>query len=198
MVHAHGLLRGRPRDADREQAICDSAVALLAEVGYERMTVDAVAAHAHASKATIYRRWPGKPQLVVDAMRRRGGSGAPVDTGTLRGDLLELMRQAAIAGSEDVDLLSGLISAMRADEELAEQVRTSVIEGKRCSTRDIVQRAIDRGELRPDVDPDLVHEVAPALVFFRVLVCGEPADEAFCAHVVDDVVLPLLHRPCSS
>ena len=72
----------------RDAAICDATLALLLEVGYDRMSMDAVAARAHASKATIYRRWPGKQELVLDAVRARGvGLTVAEDTGSLRGDL---------------------------------------------------------------------------------------------------------------
>ena len=80
----------------RDAAICDATLALLAEVGYDRMSMDAVAARAKASKATIYRRWPGKQELVLDAVRSRApGMAVPEDTGSLRGDLLATYRSAA-------------------------------------------------------------------------------------------------------
>src|SRR5579863_5183615 len=84
---------GRPRDDAREQAILDAAIDLLAEVGYEAMSIEAVAVRAKSSKATIYRRWPGKAELVADAIRRRTEptlADLP-DTGSLRGDLLALV-----------------------------------------------------------------------------------------------------------
>src|SRR5262245_37799618 len=85
--------RPRGRGEEREQAIIDATVCLLAEIGYEAMTMDAVAARARASKATIYRRWPGKPQLVGDALRRCGpGPKAEIPhTGSLRGDLIAML-----------------------------------------------------------------------------------------------------------
>ena len=79
----------------RDAAICDAALALLVEVGYDRMSMDAVAARARASKATIYRRWPGKQELVLDAVRSRGaGLTVAEDTGCLRGDLVATYRSA--------------------------------------------------------------------------------------------------------
>src|SRR5919201_4334058 len=85
--------RGRPRDPRRRRAILDAAMALIAEVGYDRMTIDAIAARSGASKPTLYRRWPhGKPELVADAIReRRAEGGEPPETGSLRGDLLALV-----------------------------------------------------------------------------------------------------------
>ena len=116
----------------RDAAICDATLALLLEVGYDRMSMDAVAARAHASKATIYRRWPGKQELVLDAVKARGvGLTVAEDTGSLRGDLVATYR-SAVHGSaaDDADLIAGVLRAMRTAPELADCVRSQVIESK--------------------------------------------------------------------
>ena len=184
----------------RDAAICDATLALLLEVGYDRMSMDAVAARAHASKATIYRRWPGKQELVLDAVRARGvGLTVAEDTGSLRGDLMATYR-SAIHGSaaDDADLIAGVLRAMRTAPELADCVRSQVIESKCDVSRVIVARAIARGELPAETDPLILHEVASALWFHRVLVVGGPVDDGFIAHVVDDVLMPLLDRSSRS
>ena len=184
----------------RDAAICDATLALLLEVGYDRMSMDAVASRAHASKATIYRRWPGKQELVLDAVRARGvGLTVAEDTGSLRGDLVATYR-SAIHGSaaDDADLIAGVLRAMRTAPELADCVRSQVIESKCDVSRVIVARAIARGELPAETDPLILHEVASALWFHRVLVVGGPVDDAFIAHVVDDVLMPLLDRSSRS
>ena len=184
----------------RDAAICDATLALLLEVGYDRMSMDAVAARAHASKATIYRRWPGKQELVLDAVRARGvGLTVAEDTGSLRGDLVATYR-SAIHGSaaDDADLIAGVLRAMRTTPELADCVRSQVIESKCDVSRVIVARAVARGELPAETDPLILHEVASALWFHRVLVVGGPVDDAFIAHVVDDVLMPLLDRSSRS
>ena len=184
----------------RDAAICDATLALLLEVGYDRMSMDAVAARAHASKATIYRRWPGKQELVLDAVKARGvGLTVAEDTGSLRGDLVATYR-SAIHGSaaDDADLIAGVLRAMRTAPELADCVRSQVIESKCDVSRVIVARAIARGELPAETDPLILHEVASALWFHRVLVVGGPVDDAFIAHVVDDVLMPLLDRSSRS
>jgi len=184
----------------RDAAICDATLALLLEVGYDRMSMDAVAARAHASKATIYRRWPGKQELVLDAVRARGvGLTVAEDTGSLRGDLVATYR-SAIHGSaaDDADLIAGVLRAMRTAPELADCVRSQVIESKCDVSRVIVARAIARGELPAETDPLILHEVASALWFHRVLVVGGPVDDGFIAHVVDDVLMPLLDRSSRS
>jgi AcrR family transcriptional regulator len=200
MVASHAVRSpaspGHGRGAERESAICDAALELLAEVGYDRMSMDAVATRAHASKATIYRRWPGKRELVVDAIRCRAPHQVElVDTGSLRGDLITTLRTLADGiGADDAALLAGVLRAMRGAPEIAETLRTQMLEDKRAVGRTIVARAVTRGELGPDADPDVFHEVAPALMFFRVLVTGGAVDEEFLAHVADDVLVPLLIR----
>jgi AcrR family transcriptional regulator len=184
----------------RDVAICDATLALLLEVGYDRMSMDAVAARAHASKATIYRRWPGKQELVLDAVKARGvGLTVAEDTGSLRGDLVATYR-SAVHGSaaDDADLIAGVLRAMRSTPELADCVRSQVIESKCDVSRIIVARAVARGELPAETDPLILHEVASALWFHRVLVVGGPVDDAFIAHVVDDVLMPLLDRSSRS
>jgi AcrR family transcriptional regulator len=184
----------------RDVAICDATLALLLEVGYDRMSMDAIAARAHASKATIYRRWPGKQELVLDAVKARGvGLTVAEDTGSLRGDLVTTYR-SAVHGSaaDDADLIAGVLRAMRTAPELADCVRSQVIESKCDVSRIIVSRAVARGELPAETDPLILHEVASALWFHRVLVVGGPVDDVFIAHVVDDVLMPLLDRSSRS
>jgi len=184
------------RGRGRESAIRDAALELLAEVGYDRMSMDAVAARAHASKATIYRRWPGKQELVLDAVRCRAGHAfEPPDTGSLRSDILVTLRNMAVGiGGGDADLMAGVLRAMRGAPELATCVRAQLIEQKRQIGTMLVKRGVARGELPPEADPAIFHETAGALMFFRLLVTGEPVDDAFLSHVVDDVIIPLLVR----
>jgi AcrR family transcriptional regulator len=180
----------------RDVAICDATLALLLEVGYDRMSMDAVAARAHASKATIYRRWPGKQELVLDAVKARGVVlTVAEDTGSLRGDLVATYRSAAHgSAADDADLIAGVLRAMRSTPELADCVRTQAVESKCEIARTIVARAVARGELPEETDPLILHEVASALWFHRVLVVGARVDDAFITHVVDDVLMPLLDR----
>jgi AcrR family transcriptional regulator len=186
-----------PRAEAREQAILDAALELLMEVGYDRFSMDALAERAKAGKATIYRHWSGKAQIVAAAVRRlkMGVLVEPVDTGSLRGDLLgELTQMCTSMTTEDAALVAGVMSAMRTDPELAHLVRTQVIESKRGKFQGIIDRAVSRGELPAGSRPDLVDEVIPAMLINRLVIQGEPLDEAFAAHMVDDIVLPLLHR----
>ncbi|RSN64792.1 TetR/AcrR family transcriptional regulator [Actinomadura sp. WAC 06369] len=191
-----------PRGDVRTGAILAAALGLLAEVGYDRLTMEAVAARAQASKATLYRRWPGKAELVVDAVRAHGGDGGPggdgdplvpSDTGSLRGDLvavLELMR--ANLEAQDAALILGLMTAMHRDAGLAALVRGRLVDDKRAAFGAVVERAVRRGDLAGDVDTALFVEISSAMLFSRLFVTGEPLDDAFVRHLVDAVLIPLL------
>ena len=187
----------RTRGEVREEAILQVTLELLAEVGYDQLTIDGVAARAHCSKATIYRRWQGKAELVIPAVRRHSApppQPAP-GTGSLREDLLaalEAMR-SSLAG-QDTALLLGLMTAMRHDRELAAVVREQVVDNKREVFGAAVARAVARGELPAGADHTLLAEISSAMLLSRQLVTGQPLDAAFAQELVDDVLLPLLRH----
>jgi AcrR family transcriptional regulator len=186
-----------PRAEAREEAILDAAIDLLKEVGYDRFTMDSLAERARAGKATIYRHWSGKPQVVVAALKHWHGESVgpfPV-TGTLRGDLIGAISMVCDAvGEGDAAILAGVVSAMRSDPELAELVRSQILDSKKGEFDEIVGRAVRSGELPPGSTADPVDEVVPAILMFRMVFEGQPVDEAFATHVVDAIALPLLHR----
>ena len=187
--------RGRPRDPRRREAILHAAITLVAEVGYDRMTVEALAARAGVSKPTIYRRWPGgKQEIVVEAIRSKHGAiDALPDSGSLRGDLLALLAAAAEHTDEDAHLAGGLLSQLRESDELAALLRDEVIAEARCGYDVLIARAVARGELSPDarITP-LIHDIAGSLMFTRAVVTCEPLDRPFLEELVDHVLLPLL------
>ncbi len=182
------------RGPARERAICDAALQLLAEVGYDRMSMDDVAARARASKATIYRHWSGKPELVLDAVRSRTPQDLlPADTGSLRGDLIATLRRSVdTIAAQDADLVAGTLAAMRSAPDLADCLRSQLFDDKLAAAGVVVDRGVSRGELPAATDAALLHEVAAALLYFRLLVSGQPLDDSYLEHVVDDVLLPLL------
>ncbi len=185
-----------PRAEAREEAILGAALELLREVGYDRLSMDALAERARAGKATIYRHWSGKAQVVAEAIRRLKCErfDALVDTGSLRGDLLNAADQlGASFTTEDAAIIAGVTSAMRTDPELAELVRSQVL-NNRGDFNGIIERAVRRGELPAGSTADLVHEVMPALLINRLVIRGEPIDAELANHLVDDIVLPLLHQ----
>src|SRR3954447_9131665 len=134
-------LRGRPRDPKRREAILRAAVELVSEVGYDRMTVEAIAARAGVSKPTIYRRWPcGKPQIVVEALRAlRAEAGALPDTGSLRGDLLALLER--VVASLDARVAGGLLSQLQSSEELTALFREEIVADERHRYQVLLERA---------------------------------------------------------
>ena len=184
------------RGRAREQAILSAVIELLGEAGYEAMTMDAVAARAHASKVTIYKRWRNKAELVRAAVDSyvAGRVLSFADTGSLRGDLLAVLQ--AMRGhltDEFLAMMSGLIHAMRSDPELAQVLRAHLLDDD-PTARVIIGRAISRGELPAGAEAELAglaHEVIEAQIF-RQLAVGTPFGEEFARHVVDDLVLPVL------
>ncbi|MHA3702410.1 TetR/AcrR family transcriptional regulator [Jatrophihabitans sp. YIM 134969] len=185
---------GRPRDAEREAAILTATRDLVAESGYERLTIEAVAARAKASKATIYRRWSGKAGLVAEALRCRPlAMSVMPDSGDLRTDMVQgILAFVADLTENDAGLMVGLASAMRSDPELAAMVREQTVSCRREAAAAWLQRAVARGDIEPGVDTDVVVDLVPAVVFMRLLVTGEPVDEPFVSRLVDSVLLPLL------
>jgi AcrR family transcriptional regulator len=176
----------------REQEILGVCAELLTEIGYERLTIDAVAARARASKATIYRRWPGKPALVGAAVRYITDSDniAPEYTGDLRADLLTLLTNARDRFADKAALLAGMVHAMQGDPELAGLLRADIARC-RATTDDLLARYCAEGAITAP-DPEFVRELAPATLMTRILITGEPVDDALLHRLVDRVLLPLL------
>ncbi|MEO8106990.1 MAG: TetR/AcrR family transcriptional regulator [Actinomycetes bacterium] len=187
--------RLRRSDVARHAEILDAAIAELQDVGYDRMTMDAVAKRAGASKATLYRHWPNKAELVVAAIRQMRGEGedAVPDTGTLRGDLLSLLAGKRTDEAQDqLCVMRGMVSACSTDAELATAFFEKVVDAKRSKAIAILQRAQARGEVSEATDIHFLVDAAPAMLVFRHLLTPHPVDEAYLTRLVDDVWLPLL------
>lgn len=179
-----------PED-DRTVALHQHALDLLMEVGYDAMTMDALARRAHVSKATIYRRWPGKASLVVDALQHdTRHSVADEDHGSLREDLLAMV--SSMAGDEDraALLVTAVAHAARRDPELAACVRARLVSPSHAAHEQVLERAIARGELSEAARTQpLLMDVLPSLLIVR-LIFGLPIDPDTCVDLVD-TVLPL-------
>lgn len=192
-------LTPRPRvEGDREDEILDATLQLLREVGYDRLTMDAVARRARASKATLYRRWESKPSLVVDAMVR--AKQAPVtdehDTGSLRGDLVSTFCGAhGMAHSDATGLLGSVVTALASDPEFALRFREAFIAPKIAVSRAIYTRAIERGEIRADLDIDLIAPALAGILLHRSFVMGVVADDSDIERAIDHVILPAVGLP---
>lgn len=174
--------------------VLKAVVALLVEVGYDAMTLDAVAARAHVSKATLYKRWDGKPRLVIASLHGHAAAAAPLpDTGTLRTDLLSLAFRLNAVEDRTGPLLAALAQAVRQDPAVAAAVESELAGPFRQVLRQIVEHAVARGEssARPaDLGP--AADVLPAMVVLPMLLAGPRLDDAEITALVDRVVLPLL------
>lgn len=182
----------RPRvEGEREQEILDATLEVLADVGYDKLTMDAVAARAKASKATLYRRWDSKPALVVDALCSQKGPDAAVDTGNLRDDLIGL--HCGLGGLRDergVSVLAAIVTAMARDTEFATTYRRELTEPRLAAARVVLERALARGEVRDDVAIDLVAAALPGIVLHRVFLLGEEPTPELIGEVIDQIILP--------
>ncbi|HEV2368883.1 MAG TPA: TetR/AcrR family transcriptional regulator [Acidimicrobiales bacterium] len=185
---------GRPLDPARDTALRRAALELVAEVGYDRMTIDAVAARAKAGKATVYRRWPSKAELVIDAFVNEALGGADLpDTGSLRSDALALARRLwdDTAPIPRARVMAGLVSALLTQPELRETLAT-VAHPPQSVVEEIYRRAVSRGEIPQPVDMDLIGSVIPSMCMFRLVTTGEPPTPEFLERVIDTVLLPSL------
>jgi AcrR family transcriptional regulator len=193
----------RPRiEGDREAEILDATLRMLSTAGYDRLTMDAVAAAAKASKATLYRRWSTKADLVIDAIARAKGAPQVLDanTGTLRGDLMvAACHKGGLNDASTMSVLAGIISALHHDAEFAAAFHERFIIPKVAETRAIYARAQGRGEIADDVDLDLLAPVLAAIILHRSFVLQLPTDDATVGRIIDDIVIPAAtHHPCSS
>lgn len=182
----------RPRvEGEREREILQAALDVLVEAGYDRLTMDAVAAAARASKATLYRRWSTKQALVVDAVCSQNAPTSVPDTGSLREDLVaNFCGLGGFGDPRGLAVLAAVVTAMARDAEFAQTYRRDFIGPKLAAARVIFERARERGELRADADIDLLAPALPGIVLHRVFLLGEEATPALIEQVVDRVILP--------
>ncbi|TYL52102.1 TetR/AcrR family transcriptional regulator [Nocardioides sp. BGMRC 2183] len=186
----------RPRvEGEREQEILDATLAILAEVGYDLLTMDKVAAAARASKATLYRRWKGKPELVIEALLAHKGEHPAPDTGTLRGDLIASFCGAGgMTDPQQMAIMGSLITAISRDADFAEVFRRDFIGPKAARTLQLFERARDRGEIDEDVDLEIVIPALPGILLHRQFLLGEEPTDDVITRVVDQVILPAVTR----
>lgn len=186
----------RPRvEGDREQEILDATLDVLAELGYDRLTMDAVATRARASKATLYRRWNDKASLVIDALLSQKEQTATPDTGTLRGDLIDsFCGVGGLTNQKQIAIFASLLTAITRDEDFALAFRRDFIAPKAMASRAIFERARDRGEIHPDVDLDLLTPAVPGIVLHRLFLLGDTPDRALVTRVIDQIIMPAATR----
>ncbi|MDQ1036801.1 AcrR family transcriptional regulator [Streptomyces sp. V3I8] len=180
---------------ERQAELYEAVLDLLREVGYDSLTMDAVAARTRSSKATLYRQWGGKAELVVKAIRHHKPVDlANVDTGSLRGDFQALATRSDDCRMEqDSALMRAVGTAVHTNPDLLAALREWLVEPELAEMRHVVQRAVDRGEVRAD-NPAIgyvLHMIIGAFVA-RTMIDDEPPTQAFLASYIDAVVLPAL------
>ncbi|HEX7444417.1 MAG TPA: TetR/AcrR family transcriptional regulator [Acidimicrobiales bacterium] len=188
---------GRPRSVEADQAILDAVIALLAESGYGGITMEGVAARAGVGKATLYRRWSSKPDLVLDAIRVMKAHTQHPDTGDTRADLVELVRGVIqwVGDQNLAQVVTGLIAELQRNPDLATLFRSQLLAPRRNETEEVLRRGIARGDIRPDVDLSLVLDQIIGTVFYRLLIAGEPVRPGLAEHLADQVLTGIAPTP---
>ena len=193
-----GAGRGLPGASltSRETELLAVTLQVLSETGYDKLTVDQVVARAHASKTTVYRRWPSKADLVGAAFahRTRGEFGAPPDTGTLRGDLLALAEMIARVAGEYGRVIAGILAAGERSPRLRELLAKDLYDERRDQVQGVLRRAATRGEIAHEAISDDLWDVLPAYILFRTLLDERHVPPATLRALIDDVLLPSLTR----
>ncbi|MFZ4237744.1 TetR/AcrR family transcriptional regulator [Streptomyces murinus] len=190
--------RGRPRDAGRDQALLGATLAILAESGYGGLTTAAVAARAGVSTATLYRRWSSKDDLVIAAAAAYHETlDTQPDTGTLEGDLRAVLRaKAATLTGEGGRLMQALIGEAAQNTALAEALTDAFLTPVHRRVEEAVRRAVDRGEIPPVEDIELLGDVVAGPVMSRFLLTPRRPDQvdAVTAERMADRLLPFILR----
>lgn len=187
--------RGRPRSAAADRAILDAAFSLLRDRGYAATSMDAVAARAGVSKATIYRRYPAKADLAVAALDSQFEIGPLPDSGDARSDIIALIGrfQHVLVEVMGMQILGTLLVEEKDHPELLEAFRSRVIAARRSAMAAIARRAMERGELRSDLDLDTVIDLLAGAVIVRRVMAGAATPEY--AERLLDAVWPALAAP---
>ena len=178
---------GRPRSTEADRAILQSTLRLLVEQGYDAMSMEGVAAAAGVGKTTIYRRYPGKRELVVAAVSSLAASvEAPPDSGDTRADLLTFMRQmhALFTGGPGFSMLGTLLVKERDDPALLDHFRRLVIRPRMEVVIGLLRRGIERGEIRADIPLEVAVQILAGAIFARHI-SGQPEDDQWLRSVMD-------------
>jgi len=182
---------GRPRDPQVDRAILAATLELLGEDGFDGLSIEAVAARAGVGKTTVYRRWPSKIPLVVDAltaMKAPTVSAIPDDMSTRDALLRAMSGFTKPHEGSAARVLAGLVDAMSRNDELAQAVRTVLVAERERGLVAVIERGKARGEIRPDVDSRVMVDLLGGPVVLRRLITGQPVNQRL-AHTIVDLVL---------
>jgi AcrR family transcriptional regulator len=187
---------GRPRDPRVDTAVIAAATASLWEVGYDRTSLEGIARKAGVSKTAIYRRWPSKGLLAYEALLARMGNQEVVDTGHIVADL-HAVAAANMAGFADPrirPILLPLLADLFKDEQLAGTLRTEYFAPRAEQIRDLIRRAVDRGELADSAPADMMPSLLTGPLVYALMVWGRPLDDAELELLVRTLLGPHLPR----
>jgi AcrR family transcriptional regulator len=181
---------GRPRDPGYDKTILDAVLEILFDKGYAGLTIDGVAARTGVGRPTIYRRWPSKPALVIAALSQSVGLTPTPDTGSLRGDLLAFQRELVrlMDSPDSRRITAGLVADLVTHPDLAEIYFRDYTRPRQMSVWHALQRGVERGEVRSDVDFTLVYDLLIGPLFMRSVVRGQPLGPDLAAQTVDVVL----------
>jgi AcrR family transcriptional regulator len=178
--------RGRPRDPEVDEAIMVATRDALVQDGFAHLTMEGVADRAGVGKASLYRRWPNKVALVAEALRRLAEQRMVVpDTGSVHDDMLAYLRSIVRTRRTESEVLEAIGHEVAANAELGQALRQEILPVVSRPLATIIQRGIDRGELPPSTDMDLMMALVPALVHHRRMSTGQPPDERFARRIVE-------------
>ena len=186
--------RGRPRSEQADRAILAAAADLLAERGLAGMSIEEVASRAGVGKATIYRRWPSRGTLALDAFLAEFQSQLPLpDTGSLHDDLLAALRNwiRSVTRTSAGPALAGLIAEAQLDPGLAAAWRERVFDRLRAQQRIMLDRAVARGEISAKTDYDVALDLMYGAAYHRLLNGHRPLTDQFARRVVDLIMAGL-------
>ena len=180
----------------RETELLEVTLRLLQQHGYDRLTVDAVATTARASKATVYRRWPSKAELVLAAFIEgiRQVAVAP-DTGTLRGDLLRLGELVCEQARQHASTMRAVLVEVSRNPALNDVMQHQFIDQRKALIHHILQQAVERGEIDDAAISDELWDLLPGYLIFRSIIQGRQPTRHTVQTLVDDVIIPSLTRP---
>ncbi|HEY2207180.1 MAG TPA: TetR/AcrR family transcriptional regulator [Pseudonocardia sp.] len=188
---------GRPKSDRARRAVLAAALELVGENGYDALTVEGIAARAGVAKTTIYRSWPGKAAVVMDAIVAQSDPRLTFpDTGSAAEDLrIQTSRVAGLFTEPGFrDPFVGLLADSQHDAALAEALHQRLITARRAGAAEVLRRGVARGELRPDLDVELAIDALYGALYYRLLVSHEPLSEGYAGAVLDEMLAGLLAR----
>lgn len=181
----------RRRNVKSHHAILEATLDRVQEVGYNRLSIEGIAARAGVGKSTVYRWWNSKGELVLEALAEVLTPSPVPDSGDTRRDLTGIVEQAMRLYSQDTgarSIIAGLVSDMNHNADLADTLREQFIEPRRADNRAAVTRAIDRGDLPGDTDIELLIDSLVAPIAYRALITGAPLEPRIATQLVDQIL----------